>query len=286
MSALSFVPSAATLSSSPHLVSTPRHEFLYAGSHGPQTETNGIFMNACRIAPLLGAASLLAPRGLKKRFLRRVVQCKAEEETAAAEEETAAAKEVVPEKEFDVTMEVGVCEPWGKPGEYVWDPMGETKDMDESKFRWYRQAEIKHGRVAMLAIAGLLNQGLWRFGAVELASFDGGLGLVPSDFGDVNNGVAAVGSGAGPYLGLVVILAGILELRLSDDGKEPGNFDDPVGILSASGGVGAYDTTWRNMEINNGRLAMFGIIGALTAEYVTGMDTYAQWEAAASAFKD
>merc|ERR1712242_248090 len=183
--------------------------------------------------------------------------------------------------------EVGVCAPFGEPGKYVWDPMGETVGMDESKFRWYRQAEIKHGRVAMLAIAGLLNQGLWRFGAVELASFDGGLGLAPNKFEDVSNGVAAVANGgvAAPHLGLVVILAGILELRLSDDGKEPGNFDDPAGILSASGGVGAYDTTWRNMEINNGRLAMFGIIGALTAEYVTGIDTYAQWEAAASAFR-
>merc|ERR1712176_494301 len=111
-------------------------------------------------------------------------------------------------------------------------------------------------------------------------------GLTQNDFGAVPNGVAALTSDAAPYLGLVVILAGILELRLSDDGKEPGNFDDPAGVMSASGGVGAYDTTWRNMEINNGRLAMFGIIGALSAEYVTGMDTYAQWEAAATAVRD
>merc|ERR1711879_278883 len=190
-------------------------------------------------------------------------------------------EEAPPAPKFDVTSEVGVCEPFGKPGEYVWDPMGETVDMDESKFRWYRQAELKHGRVAMLAIAGLLNQGIWRFNAIELASFKGGLGFVPNDFEGVQNGVAAV-NGAGPYLGLVVILAGILELRLNDDGKEPGNFGDPAGILSTSGGVGAYDTNWRNMEINNGRLAMFGIIGALAAEYVTGMDTYAQWNAAAT----
>jgi len=235
-------------------------------------------MSACRMAPLLGAAGLLAPRGLKRRSGRRAVQCRAEAEAAPAA------------PKFDVTMEVGVCEPFGKPGEYVWDPMGETVDMDESKFRWYRQAEIKHGRVAMLAIAGLLNQGVWRFGGIELAPFKGGLGFVPNDFEGVPNGVAAVtdGAAAAPYLGLVVILAGILELRLNDDGKEPGNFDDPAGILPVSddpGGVGAYDTNWRNMEINNGRLAMFGIIGALSAEYVTGMDTYEQWEAAATAVR-
>lgn len=279
MNVLSFVPSAATLGSAPRLVPTPRQEFTYAGIQGPQKEASGIFLNALGIAPVLGAASLFAaPRSLK-RLGRRVVQCKAEAD---------AVKPAAPAPKFDVTMEVGVCEPFGKPGEYVWDPMGETEDMDESKFRWYRQAELKHGRVAMLAIAGLLNQGIWRFGAVELASFDGGLGLAPNDFESVPNGVAAVteGSQAAPYLGLVVILAGILELSLSDDGKEPGDFGDPAGILSASGGVGAYDTAWRNMEINNGRLAMFGIIGALTAEYVTGMDTYQQWEATASAVRD
>merc|ERR1740129_837180 len=191
-------------------------------------------MNACRVVPFLGAASLLA-RGLKKRSGRRTVQRKAEEPAAA----------VVPKARFDVTKEIGVCAPFGEPGKYVWDPMGETVDMDEAKFRWYRQAEIKHGRVAMIAIAGLLNQGLWRFGAVELASFDGGLGLVQSDFYGTPNGVAAIlDGGAGPYMGLVVILAGILELRMSDDGREPGNFGDPAGILSASGGVGAYDENW------------------------------------------
>merc|ERR1712217_713382 len=222
--------------------------------------------------PFLGAASLLA-RGLKKRSGRRTVQRKAEEPAAAA---------VIPKARFDVTKEVGVCAPFGEPGKYVWDPMGETVDMDEDKFRWYRQAEIKHGRVAMIAIAGLLNQGLWRFGAVELASYEGGLGLAPNDFDSIPNGFAALGSDAAPYLGLVVILAGILELRMSDDGREPGNFGDPAGILLASGGVGAYDDSWRNMEINNGRLAMFGIIGALTAEYVSGLDTYGQWQAAAT----
>merc|ERR1712046_118326 len=95
--------------------------------------------------------------------------------------------------QFDVTKEVGVCAPFGKPGEYVWDPFGETIDMDEAKFRWYRQAELKHGRVCMLAIAGLLNQHYWRFEGLHLQEFDGaGLGVAPNDFSGIPNGVAAV----------------------------------------------------------------------------------------------
>merc|ERR1719436_2049285 len=137
----------------------------------------------------------------------------------------------------------------------------------------------------MVAIAGLLNQGLWRFGGVELESFDGGLGFTPNSFEDVPNGVAAIVNGgvAAPYMGLLVILAGIIELRASDDGREPGNFGDPARLLQTAGGVAGYDTNWRNMEINNGRLAMIGIIGALCAEYVSGLDTYGQWNDAASA---
>jgi len=181
---------------------------------------------------------------------------------------------------FDVTREVGVCAPFGSPGEYVWDPFGETINMDEDKFRWYRQAEIKHGRVSMVAIAGLLNQHYWRFQGVHLQEFDGGLGVAPNDFEAVPNGVAAVlgdGSVAAPYVGLLVILAGIIELRASDDGREPGNFGNPLDLSGMAGSVGNYDATWRNFELNHGRLAMFGIIGALAAEYQTGLDPFQQW---------
>jgi len=197
---------------------------------------------------------------------------------------TAAAAELAADApnpaKFDVTMEVGVCDPLGKPGEYVWDPFGETIDMDEDKFRWYRQAEIKHGRVCMVAIAGLLNQNYWRFQGLHLQEFDGGLGVAANDFNAIPNGFAAVlgdDSVAAPYLGILVILAGIIELRASDDGREPGNFGDPLDIGGMAGSAGNYDTDWRNFELNHGRLAMFGIVGALAAEYETGLDPFQQW---------
>jgi len=197
-----------------------------------------------------------------------------ETEGAAVETERTAAPA------FNITTEAGVCDPFGKPGQYIWDPLKLSTNVSEETFRWYRQAELKHGRVSMLAIAGLLNQHYWRFEGLGLDSFEGGLGLSPNDFNAVPNGFAAVTDVAGPYIGVLVIVAGIIELRSSDDGREPGNFGDPAGIVGSNtnGFVCRYDEEWRNFELNHGRLAMFGVIGALAAEYVTGLDTFEQWE--------
>lgn len=38
------------------------------------------------------------------------------------------------------------------------DPWGFTKDISDEKLFWYRAAELKHGRVAMLAALGQITQ--------------------------------------------------------------------------------------------------------------------------------
>ena len=59
-------------------------------------------------------------------------------------------------------MEAGVLAPVG-----FFDPLGLSKDKDEDTLRMYREAEIKHGRVCMLATAGILTQELIKTGPVS-----------------------------------------------------------------------------------------------------------------------
>jgi hypothetical protein len=49
---------------------------------------------------------------------------------------------------------IGASAPVGE-----WDPAGLSKGKDAETMAWYRAAEIKHGRVCMLAAVGILVQG-------------------------------------------------------------------------------------------------------------------------------
>ena len=118
----------------------------------------------------------------------------------------------------------------------------------------YREAELKHGRVAMLAAWGM----------ITADSFH-------PLFGGKNSANPLLALTQVPKLGWLQILTfimfievlGILNSRRPD--YEPGNF------LGSS----QWETTesWVNYqtkELNNGRLAMFGSIGMLTGSYITG----------------
>jgi hypothetical protein len=64
---------------------------------------------------------------------------------------TRVARAVMDEKAFDVKELAGITEPLG-----FWDPAGYSDDASEGKLRFYREVELKHGRLGMLAALGFL----------------------------------------------------------------------------------------------------------------------------------
>jgi len=153
---------------------------------------------------------------------------------------------------FDPAVQLGAMAPLG-----YFDPLGFCKKGDESGFRTLRAAEIKHGRVAMMAAVGAVAQHYIKF----------------PGFDSVPAGLSAVLTPPGSY-GMIALflVAGALELGVwtESPSKEPGNFGDPLGL-------GQYDSEMRARELNNGRFAMFAALGIISAELLTGKDAIEQF---------
>ena len=136
----------------------------------------------------------------------------------------------------DFSNELGVVAPTG-----FFDPANLTNGLDQATFDQYRTAELKHGRVCMLAVIGYIVPEVYRFPG-EIAP-----GL---KFADVPNGVAAVD--AIPFLGWAQIffLIGAVDyygvLGDFDAGKKPVGKKD-IGELQLN-------------ELQNGRLAMLAFL--------------------------
>merc|ERR1719188_2891757 len=169
--------------------------------------------------------------------------------TAAIEE-----SEYVPPP-FEPAEQVGAMAPLG-----YFDPLGFTKTGDEEGFRKMREAELKHGRVAMMASVGLVGQHYLKFPFFE---------KTPAGLGALYDGPGVLG-----FFGIFV-LSGIMELawRPSAD-REPGNFGDPFGVKM-------YNEEMRNKEISNGRFAMICVLGIFAAEMASGKDAMQQFGLAA-----
>lgn len=145
------------------------------------------------------------------------------------------------------------------------DPIGFFKAADAKRRGYYREAELKHGRLGMIAALGFL--------AGET------LGPV---FGDPNPGPAvnlvgqALPGAPKAFWGAVVVLVSLTELGMINTqkqaGRAPGDFGwDPLNLKPED------PQEWmaiQNKELNNGRLAMLGAAGIIANELVTGEMTF------------
>jgi len=209
---------------------------------------------------------------------RQLTACYAE----VAEVEAAVAK--AKPYSADVLDGIGVTAPFGKKGK-CWDPIGFTERTTDPLLLWYRAAELKHSRVAMLACTG------WLVNQYELY-FPGNLasGTPFSSLG--KNPLEAWN--ATPYDGKLQILVAILLAEFHSEfgtykkhytkgGPLPGNqiertdngWRDVWGgkVLNIPFGPDDTEEMFRrrqNAELNNGRLAMIGIMGFSAAALVPG----------------
>jgi len=157
----------------------------------------------------------------------------------------------------------GVTSPLG-----FFDPVGFSADASEGKCRFYREVEVKHGRVAMLASLGFL------VGEQFHPLFGGSI--------DVPSYIAFQETPLQAFWPAVVLLIAIPEVfsvftfnspfggelwSIRSD-YELGNIGfDPLGLKPTDAEELAAMQT---KELNNGRLAMIGIAGMVGQELATG----------------
>lgn len=178
------------------------------------------------------------------------------EEREARQNDDIFANDGVPEGVvFDPKAQVGITAPLG-----FFDPLGFCNDIDRESFRRYRSAELKHGRVAMLASVGAVFAHFVRFPFM-------GVDEVPRGF--YENVFRQPVSYGWDVLLLLTLFTELGWWEEVDD-REPGDFGDPLNI-------GMYTEEMRNRELNNGRFAMFAAAGILFAEYFTGKDAVEQF---------
>jgi hypothetical protein len=148
-------------------------------------------------------------------------------------------------------------------GDKAWDPYGFSLKASSETLGWFRAAEIKHGRVAMLAFTGFCVQGA-------------GLGMIPLTPGAAPLSARpfeALGQMPAGGIAQIVLTIGFIELYSESVkphytlGGQPGYLP----IIAPSGlADGGVDLRAANKELKNGRLAMIGVMGFFAAAAIPG----------------
>jgi|ERR1712228_330550 len=160
---------------------------------------------------------------------------------------------------FDVRTLPGITAPLG-----FFDPFGFTEGASEGKIRFYREVELKHGRVGMLAAVGFLVgenfHPLWG-GNIDVPSYLAFQETPLQTFWPAVTFVIAIAEVFSVFSFNTPFGGEPWSMR-SD--HEPGNLGfDPAGLKPAGG---AQLLDMQNAELNNGRLAMLAAAGMIFQE--------------------
>jgi hypothetical protein len=164
---------------------------------------------------------------------------------------------------------IGVTEPLG-----LYDPLGwlDPEKDPASKFATFhanferrRAVERKHGRIAMVAVVGML----FHNADIEFPGYlSKELGIRFSDVPNGMNGLFSI-----PLAGLtqIVFAIGVMELAIWPASDYSGDYGTGYGRPFVPNVLEGDELKYKlDMEINQGRAAMMGIMGALVGEAVTG----------------
>merc|ERR1719378_1882564 len=146
---------------------------------------------------------------------------------------------------------------WGR---YEYDPLNFSVNYPEH-VPWYREGELKHGRVAMLAMVGLVVPDFVRIPIPDLES---------PEINAINaHSKLIYGLGTGPMWWLLIFCGVVESIRFKQFGlafekltlENAGDLDFGKGFLpKTKEGI----TQMKIKELKNGRLAMLAVSGALT----------------------
>ena len=153
--------------------------------------------------------------------------------------------------------ELGVQAPLG-----MFDPLGLTSDGNQKKFNVFREAELKHGRVSMLAVTGyLVTAAGIRFPGAQ----------------DVPDGLQAIPHLMESFNGRSIIYQMLGFFVLAEIINRDAHWTDAKAEFVGDYRNGHFDLGWdkfdeetkmkkRSIELNNGRAAMMGMWGLVTHE--------------------
>jgi hypothetical protein len=155
-----------------------------------------------------------------------------------------------------------------------WDPAGLAELGTPATLAWFRAAELKHSRVAMAATVG------WIINEAGI-TFDGDIATGVS-FASLGKGVQAWENV--PDAGKLQILLAIGAIETASEFNKPhymkggdlGYIKGPFGLRlwdplgTVSGLPEDVKANKRQMELNNGRLAMIGAASMFAASYIDG----------------
>ena len=163
------------------------------------------------------------------------------------------------------------------------DPLGMAKDGDADTFRRRRIAEIKNGRVAMIACMGYIVPEYFRWPGYLSPSAD-------LKFADIPNGIQALYKMPAESWAQIAVFIGFLELFPMRQEAERIPGDAPafgrLGLPFPAKADPAANQRSLEAELNNGRLAMVAITGMVSQNAFFGTTESAMWLPGSSAFEN